>query len=44
MKEKERRKGSWLEEQECSMESDCSGHFLASQVLLVFFCTGALFG
>lgn len=34
--EKEKRKGSLLEEQECSMESDYSGHFLASQVLLVF--------
>lgn len=35
-KEKEKIKGSLLKEQECSMESDYSMHFLASQVLLVF--------
>lgn len=35
-KEKEKRKGSLSEDQECSMESDYGGHFLASQVLLVF--------
>lgn len=35
-KEKWKRKGSLLEEQECSTESDCSGYFLVSQVLLVF--------
>lgn len=35
-KEKEKIKGSLLKEQEYSMESDYSMHFLASQVLLVF--------